>query len=181
MNSMKPFPYRRICVVGSTGSGKSTLSSEIARRLKIPYVELDSLQEDPDGTLCKEEEMRKRVNKAIRGDAWVVDGNYSFLRDLTWSRAEVVVWLDYPMRLILWRLWKRAWKRVLPKATLWWTNKKRLRLHSFRKPAFLNALLTYKRRKRNLPAIVSAPEHATLKVYQFKSPRETEAWLYSWA
>jgi adenylate kinase family enzyme len=115
MNTMKAFPYRRIVVVGTTGSGKSTLASELARRLALPYVELDALHWGPNWTHCTDEEMRQRADEATREDAWVVDGNYSIVRDLTWPRAEAVVWLDYPLLVILWQLWKRTWKRVLTK------------------------------------------------------------------
>jgi adenylate kinase family enzyme len=182
MNTMKPFPYRRICVVGTTGSGKSMLASKLARRLQLPYVELDALHWGPNWTHCTDEEMRQRADEATRGDAWVVDGNYGFIRDLTWPRAEVVVWLDYPLPLILWQLWKRTWKRVLTKECLWGTNKERLWPQFFSKDSiFLWALQTYKRRKRTYTTLLSAPEYAFLIVYHFKSPRETEAWLHSWA
>jgi len=181
MNTMITFPYRRICVVGTTGSGKSMLASELARRLQLPYVELDALHWGPNWTHCTDEEMRQRADEATRDDAWVVDGNYGIIRDLTWPRAEAVVWLDYPLPLILWRLWKRTWKRVLTKENLWGTNKERLWPQFFSKDSlFLWALQTYRRRKRTYAALISAPEYASLKVYHFKTPCETEAWLRSW-
>jgi adenylate kinase family enzyme len=108
MNDNNPFPYRRICVVGTTGSGKSMLARELARRMKLPLVELDSLYWEQNWTHCDDEEMRRRAAEATQGDSWVVDGNYGSIRDLTWIRAEAVVWLDYPLRIILWQLWKRT-------------------------------------------------------------------------
>lgn len=177
-----PVTIRRICVVGTTGSGKSTLASKLARRLQLPYIELDALHWGPNWTHCTDEEMRQRADEATRSDVWVVDGNYGIIRDLTWPRAEAVVWLDYPLLLILWRLWKRTWKRVLMKETLWGTNRERLWPQFFSKDSlFLWAFQTYRRRKRTYAALIAAPEYAALKVYRFKSPRETEAWLRSWA
>jgi adenylate kinase family enzyme len=150
MNNTKPFPFHRICVVGTTGSGKSTLASELSRRMQLPHVELDSLYWGPNWTACSYEEMRLRAGEATRGDKWVVDGNYSSIRDLTWPRAEAVVWLDYPLALILWQLWKRTWKRGLTKESLWGTNKERLWPQFFSKDSlFLWAVKTYKRRKQN--------------------------------
>jgi len=175
---MNNFPYHRICVVGVTGSGKSTLASDLARRLQLPFVELDALYWGPDWTACSDEELRQRADEVIRGDAWVVDGNYSSIRDLTWPRAEAVVWLDYPLPLILWRLWKRTWKRVLTKENLWGTNTEILWPQFFSKDSlFLWALKTYWKRKRTYTDLLSRPEYASLRVYHFKSPRETEAWL----
>jgi adenylate kinase family enzyme len=178
MNTMINFPYRRICVVGVTGSGKSMLANELARKIQVPYVELDALYWGPNWTACTNEEMRQRAGEATRGDAWVVDGNYSIIRDLTWPRAEAVVWLDYPLPLILWRLWKRTWKRVFTKENLWWTNTERLWPQFFTKDSlFLWALKTYWKRKWTYADLLSSPGYASLIVYHFKSPHETEAWL----
>jgi adenylate kinase family enzyme len=180
MNTMTNFPYRHICVVGVTGSGKSMLANELARRNHVPYVELDALYWGSNWTHSSDEEMRQRTDEATRGDAWVVDGNYSFIRDLTWPRAEAVVWLDYPLMIILWRLWVRTWKRVLTKENLWGTNTERLWPQFFSKDSlFLWALKTYRKRKRTYANLLSSPEYASLIVYHFKSPRETDAWLRS--
>jgi len=66
---------RRISVVGSTGSGKTTFGRELARRLGIPFVELDALAWGPNWTLVQEELFKERVGRAVEGDAWVIDGN----------------------------------------------------------------------------------------------------------
>ena len=34
---------RRVNVKGTSGSGKSTFGAELARRLDVPYIELDAL------------------------------------------------------------------------------------------------------------------------------------------
>ena len=179
-NPLQP-AARRICVVGTTGSGKSTLASELARRLQLPYVELDALYWGPNWTGCTDEELRQRAEKATGGDAWVVDGNYSSIRDLIFPRTEEVVWLDYPLLLILWRLWKRTWKRVKTKENLWGTNTERLWPQFFSKDSlFLWALKTYRRRKKTYTDLLTSPEYANINVHHFKSQRETDAWLRSW-
>lgn len=38
---------RRIVVKGSSGSGKSTVADELARRLGVPHIELDALHHGP--------------------------------------------------------------------------------------------------------------------------------------
>jgi adenylate kinase family enzyme len=181
MSKLITFPYRRICVVGTTGSGKSMLASELARRLQLPHVELDALHWGPDWTHCSDEEMRLLAEEATCGDAWVVDGNYGIIRDITWPRAEAVIWLDYTLPLILWHLWKRTWKRVLKREKLWGTNYEKFWPQFFSKDSlFLWALQTYQRRKQTYSALFASPDYAFLVKYHFKSPRETEAWLRSW-
>jgi adenylate kinase family enzyme len=181
MNKIDTFPYHRICVVGTTGSGKSSLASELAMRLMLPYVELDSLYWGPNWTPCSKEEFRLRVSKALEGDDWVIDGNYGSVRDLSWPRADAVVWLDYPLPTILWQLWRRTWKRVLSKENLWGTNRERLWPQFFSKDSlFLWAFKTYKRRKQTYLSLINAPEYAGLMIKHFKSPREKDIWLRSW-
>ena len=178
---MTAFPYKRIAVVGTTGSGKSTLAENIAHRLHIPHVELDALYWQPNWKESPWDLMRARVEVFTRDPAWVTDGNYSFCRDIIWSRAQAVIWLDYPLPLILWRLWWRTWRRALQREIQWGTNYERLWPQFFSKESiFLWALQTYGRRRKNYTALFAANEYAHLEKFHFKSPREIEAWLRSW-
>ncbi len=169
---------QRIVVVGTTGSGKTTMAGRIAERLGIPHTELDALNWGPNWSMRPEEEFRVRVDEATQGDAWVVDGNYSRARAIVWPRADTIVWLDYPLPLVLWRLWWRTWSRWIRRETLWSNNRERMRVHLFtRESLFLWALQTYKRRRREYPDLLSKPEHAHLQLFHFHSPKQAGAWL----
>jgi adenylate kinase family enzyme len=116
---------RRISVVGTSGSGKSTVGRQLAGSLGVPFVELDSIYHQPGWVPLPPEEFRRRVAEAAAGDGWVIDGNYSAARDLVWARADTVVWLDLPrstvMRQVLWR----TLRRVTFKVELWNGNRER--------------------------------------------------------
>ena len=85
----------KIAVLGTSGSGKTTVARELARGLGLPHVELDALFHGPGWTEPPIEEFRRRVAAATDGSGWVVDGNYeSSLGDLVLERADTVVWLD---------------------------------------------------------------------------------------
>jgi hypothetical protein len=110
-----------------------------------------------------------------------MDGNYGFCRDIIWARLQAVIWLDYSLALILWRLWWQTWRRVINKELLLGTNFDRYWPQFFSKDSlFLWALQAYRGHKRTYAGLISAPKFASLKAYHFKSQREMEAWLRSW-
>jgi adenylate kinase family enzyme len=117
------FLVRRISVVGVSGSGKTTLAAQIARDLGAPHLELDSVFHQPGWQPLAEQEFRARVGAFIAGDAWVIDGNYSAVRDLVWARADTVVWLDLPRRVAMRRLIWRTLRRTITRAELWNGNR----------------------------------------------------------
>lgn len=171
-------PGRRIAVVGTTGSGKTTLARQLAQRLDLPHVELDALNWGPDWTSTPGDVLRERTTRALSGDAWVIDGNYSRVRDIIWSRADTVVWLDYSLPVVLWRLAQRTLRRIIRREVLWGGNRETWRAQFFsRESLFLWALRTYRRRRREYPELLSRPEYAHLRVVRLRSPEETRAWL----
>lgn len=174
---------RRVCVVGNTGSGKTTLAGELARRAGVSHVELDALRHGPNWTQTPDDVMRAqavaRLDAADEShDGWVTDGNYSHVRAALWSRADTVVWLDYSLPVILGRLFKRTLRRTVTQEELWNGNRERfLTAFASRDSLFLWALRTYKRRRRDYPRLFALPENAHLKVVRLRSPRQTRAWL----
>ena len=169
----------RIIVVGVTGSGKSTLARQMSERFGVPHVELDGLYTGRrTGWMAPTEVFRARVAEATAGDGWVVDGNYSKTRDITWPRATTIVWLDYPLHLILWRLGLRILRRAVTRERLWRGNQESLRTHLFTKDSLiLWALQTYKRRKREYGEAMYRWESEGVQALRFGSPKETERWL----
>jgi adenylate kinase family enzyme len=127
---MESFPYQRIVVIGTTSSGKSTLAEQLAQKIGADFIELDALNWGPNWTPAGDELLRARVEEATRSPIWVVAGNYSKTRPVTWARAEVIIWLDYSLWVIFWRLWRRTWKRVFGKEELWNGNRENFWTHS---------------------------------------------------
>lgn len=168
----------RIAVVGTTGAGKTVLARCLSRLFSIPHVEMDALNWEPNWTPAPTEVFRRRVEEATRGNGWVVDGNYGDARDIVWPRATTLVWLDYPLRTVMWRLvWRTLW-RGIKKEELWNGNRERLWTQFFsRESLFLWAIRTYRMRRKTYPVLLRQPEHAHLKVARLRSPRETRDWL----
>src|SRR5436190_21797513 len=104
---------RRTSVIGTSCVGKSTFAGRLAAGLGVAHVELDALHWNPDWVETPGEVFRARVREAAARDGWVIDGNYVHVQDVIWARAEAVVWLDYPFRVVFWRALKRTARRAV--------------------------------------------------------------------
>jgi adenylate kinase family enzyme len=171
---------RRIAVVGTTGSGKTTLARQVAQRLGIPHVEQDALHWDPNWTPVPTDVFRDRMAQALQGEGWVTDGNYRQVRDTVWSRANTVVWLDYGLPLILWRVARRTLRRCVTREELWNGNREEVQQAFFsRESLFLWVLRTYRRRRKEYPELFAQPGYTQLAVVHLRSQRATREWLES--
>jgi adenylate kinase family enzyme len=102
---------QRILIIGPCGAGKSTLARVIGGRLGLPAVHLDSFFWNPGWVQTEIPAFRDQVAKAVNGDAWVMDGNYTTQSlDLRLPRADAVIWLDLPRRVYFPRVLSRVVK-----------------------------------------------------------------------
>jgi len=175
-----PMPPYRISVVGTSGSGKSTLARALADRLQIPHTELDQLNWLPHWTPQDLPKLQALVDEAIAPDQWVIDGNYSKVRDRIWQRANLVVWLDYPRWLIMGRLIRRTIWRVLTRQELWNGNRETLYTALFARDAIVFwAWRTHSKYRRTYTEQLALPQYAHLNVVRLRSPQQARTWLDS--
>jgi adenylate kinase family enzyme len=118
---------RQVSVVGSSGSGKSTVARELAVILGVPHIELDGINHQPGWKRLPEDDFRRIVGAKAAADGWVIDGNYSSVQPLVWARADTVVWLDLPKRTVMWQITWRSLGRVAGRVELWNGNRERWR------------------------------------------------------
>ncbi len=86
-------------------------------------MELDAIFHQPGWTRLPENEFRSRVDVATGPDSWVVDGNYSAVRDVVWTKADTVVWFDLPLFVVLIRTIRRTLRRMVTREELWNGNR----------------------------------------------------------
>ena len=170
---------RRVNVVGTSCSGKTTLARALAERLGLPYVEFDALFWGPNWTEVPRPVFRERLRAALATDAWVADGGYAIHRDITWQRVDTVVWLDYPLPTVLLRWARRTAKRIRSQEEFWPGTGNRESLgNAFRRGGLLWWILrTHRgRRSRTLRQLAAAPD---VRLVRLRSPAATERWLAS--
>ena len=170
----------RVTIVGNSGSGKSTLGRRLAARLGAPWLELDGVQHQPGWTPIPVDEMRRRVADFTAGERWVVDGNYSRVRDIVWARADTVVWLDLPRRLVMWRVTRRTVGRWVRRTELWNGNRERARDMLSWDPERSVIRWAWWKHHEYRRMYLQAREDATwqhLRFVHLRSPRDVSRWL----
>ncbi len=78
-NSSQP---QRICVIGTSGTGKTTLARQVSHSLNIPHFELDSLYWETNWVTVTPDIFRRRAEESLTGNSWIVDGNSKTVRDI---------------------------------------------------------------------------------------------------
>ena len=98
---------RRVMVVGCAGAGKTTFARRLAERVALPLIHLDRHFWRPDWQLPDSNDWREQVIALADASDWIMDGNYFNTYDVRMSRADTLIWLDYPrttcMRRVLLR------------------------------------------------------------------------------
>jgi len=176
-------PYARIAIIGKTGAGKTTLARQLACILSAKNVELDAINWQPNWTQIPIPEFRTSTSAALSSSPrWITDGNYRHVRDIIWTQADTVIWLDYGLLLTLWRLLKRTTGRVVRGKELWNGNVENG--WSFLRPdckenLFIWAVRKHWAHRREYPVIFAEERYRHLRVLRFRSPGETEEWVRS--
>jgi adenylate kinase family enzyme len=168
---------KRISIIGTTGSGKTTLAAEVARILVSVHIELDALNWRPGWTAAPTDVFRRDVLTVLDQLEWVTEGNYHSVRDLVWERADCIVWLNYRFSLILTRLLRRTARRIATGEKCCNGNRESLRMAFSRESILLWALKTHGERCRKYPGLLSQCAEQGKTVVIHRSPRETRAWL----
>jgi adenylate kinase family enzyme len=99
---------RRVVVIGTAGSGKSTFSRALSAQTGLPVIHLDVHYWKPGWVKPSDEEWRTKQRSLLAGDGWIVDGNYPETLDLRLERAQTVVLLDTPWWLCAGRAFARG-------------------------------------------------------------------------
>lgn len=99
---------KRVALVGSGGSGKTTLSREISSITGLPIYHLDEIHWLPGWTEMPNEEFRPLQRELAATDEWIFDGNYYNSYDVRFDRADTVIVLSLPRRLCITRVLVRV-------------------------------------------------------------------------
>ncbi|SDF98674.1 hypothetical protein SAMN05421505_10114 [Sinosporangium album] len=87
-------PPRRIAVLGSPGSGKSTFCHTLAALTGLPLIHLDDVYWGPQWRRTPDAEWANVVERLAAAPHWIIDGNFAGTVRQRVERADVVVLFD---------------------------------------------------------------------------------------
>jgi adenylate kinase family enzyme len=105
---------KRVFIIGTMGSGKTTLAKKIANKLKIKPNSLDDVYWTTKYTRKRNSAKRERIVKnIIKNKKWVIEGVFqSWVGEIA-QKADLVIWLDLHPNILTWNILKRFVKNTL--------------------------------------------------------------------
>lgn len=170
---------RRVRVVGTSGSGKTTFAARLAARLDVPHLELDEVFWDAGWTKRDPDEARALITAFVSAadQGWVTDGNWTTGTVGLLEDADAFVWLDYPRWTVMSRVVRRTLRRGLLRTELWHGNREDLRNVLRTDPDQNVVLWSWTSHARNRVRYSTLATQAAIPVVRLRSPREASRWL----
>ena len=100
----------KVVILGCCGSGKSTLARQLGNKLGLPTIHLDAHFWQAGWVESEAKEWWVKQESLLQGERWIIDGNYTATIDLRIAVADMIIYLDFPRYLCLWRILKRYWQ-----------------------------------------------------------------------
>jgi len=170
----------RINIIGTTGSGKSTLAIALSELLGYPYVQLDQLFWKSNWEETSDEELFPQLTKALSGEVWVLDGNFSRTNGIKWKRADTIIWVDFGYIRTFFQLLKRTITRVISRQELWAGTGNR---ESFFK-TFLSKdsiliwfLRCYHKNRIRYSELMQSTEYNHIEMIRLRNPNEIRSFI----
>ena len=109
---------QKIAIIGSPGSGKSTVAKGLHELLKLPLIHLDKNFLHENWQITPEDEWLQKVKDFVSQPQWIIDGDYFSTMDIRLTAADTIIHFDVPRSICLWRITKRAFtSSKMPKRT----------------------------------------------------------------
>jgi len=175
---------KRINVIGTSGSGKSTVARALASVLDYPHVEMDIFHWKPNWKNASDKEFLSAIVENTSGSNWILDGNYSHTQSVKWANVDTVVWIDYSWIRTFYQASKRAVIRAVMKKENWPGTGN---VESFRKTflsrdsVLLWTMKSYRSNKKYYEKILKDKEYSYINFVRLTSPAETRKFIASLA
>lgn len=101
----------KVYVLGAPGSGKTFLAKKLSKTLGIEYFDLDDFFWEKKYSMKRNEDERDRLlQKIVKKKQWIVEGVYTSWTGEVVKNSDLVIWLDSPTHVLMWRIFSRYLK-----------------------------------------------------------------------
>ncbi len=170
-----------INIIGTTGSGKSTLAKQLSKQLNLVYIELDDLLWLDDWQESSNEALFLKLKIATENadTGWVLDGIYTRTIPMIMQQADMVIWLDYPFWVNLYRLTRRTLKGLVNQKPLWKhsNNRENLKLILSKQSIFVWLIKSYPKNRKKYLNLMKNPDYQHIQFIRLTSPQQTKEFL----
>lgn len=161
-------------VYGVTGSGKTTLAARLSKLSGVKWTSVDDLTWEPGWVEVPPDVQRAKFEAICGGEEWMLDTAYGKWIDVPLARVQLIVALDYPRSLSLWRLLRRTLARVFDKHKICNGN-----VESWRQMLSRDSIIAWHFRsfKSKKTRIDRFEKMENVTVVRIRSPRQLEDWI----
>ena len=85
----------RICIIGGSGTGKTTLANNLGKELKLPVYHIDELNYSKNWEERDKKQRDEIIIERVKQPKWVIDGTYRSTLQQRLEKADCVIYLDY--------------------------------------------------------------------------------------
>ena len=170
-------PLQRILIIGTSCSGKSTLGDQISQQTGMDHLELDTLYWRPGWKHITNSDLQSKVREVSERKQWIISGNYSQVREILWSKATDLIWLDLSLPLVLYRALTRTITRLITQEYVCNGNRENTRsLLSFDGIPFW-VLRTHFKYRYRYEELINSDSYTHLRIHRLYDPQEIPSFL----
>lgn len=100
-NEFREGNMKKVMIIGSPGSGKSTFARKLKEITGLPLYYLDILWHKPNQTNISTKEFDMKLYEIIQKDKWIIDGNYQRTLEMRLKECDTVFLMDFALEVCL--------------------------------------------------------------------------------
>lgn len=85
----------RICIIGGSGTGKTTLANNLGNELNLPVYHIDGINYSENWKAINKDERDLIILEKASEDKWIIDGTYHSTLKQRLEKSDYIIYLDY--------------------------------------------------------------------------------------
>lgn len=174
---MKP---NKIIIVGCSCTGKTSTGRLIEKELGLPHTDIDDLFWKPDWNGSTDEELSSKLEEVTSKEKWCLVGNYGRTNHITWPKADLIVWLNFPFPVVFRQSLYRTLKRIYTGEDICNGNKETFFKQFFTRESIIWWVIkTYKTNFERYNTRKKEKTYGDLPILEFYNHYEVRDWVES--